>query len=88
MGDRFVEQQHNIETHNLGFIIMPAFRRDHELTGSEEALNVIVQAAESLARRYNSPINKIRSRNNQVYARYSFDGDKHFWVRIDSMMAS
>jgi hypothetical protein len=40
------------DTHDIGFIVMPALRRDWELTGNEQSLRSIIQAARSLATRY------------------------------------
>ncbi|OZJ03835.1 hypothetical protein BZG36_04316 [Bifiguratus adelaidae] len=81
-----VQQQGNTEMHNLGLVMMPAFRRDHALTGSQEALDAIVQTAESLATRYNDKVKAIRSRNDEVCAKYGFDDQEYFLVDIDSMM--
>ncbi len=49
------------DTHDLGFIIMPALRLDWELTGNEQSLASIVRAAHSLASRYVPPARAIRS---------------------------
>ena len=49
------------DTHDLGFIIMPALRLDWELTGSERSLASIVRAAHSLASRYVPAARAIRS---------------------------
>lgn len=82
-----IEQQYNTKTHDIGFLIMPAFQRDYDLTGSKEALDIIVQAAKSLTTRYNSTVKAIRSWDQQVSQSYSFtDKDKDFLVIIDNMM--
>jgi hypothetical protein len=82
-----VEQQFNTNTHDIGFLIMPAFQRDYELTGNKEALDIIIQAAKSLTTRYNPATKAIRSWNQKDSKSYSFtDMDKDFLVIIDNMM--
>lgn len=49
------------DTHDIGFIVMPALRREWELTGDERSLQSIVQAARSLATRYVPSARAIRS---------------------------
>ncbi|KAH6695570.1 unsaturated glucuronyl hydrolase [Plectosphaerella plurivora] len=49
------------DTHDLGFIIMPAIRRDWEMTGNLRSLDTIVKSAHSLASRYLPSANVIRS---------------------------
>ncbi|KAL2812258.1 Six-hairpin glycosidase-like protein [Aspergillus granulosus] len=49
------------DTHDIGFIVMPALRRDWELTGNEQSLRSIIQAARSLATRYVPSSGAIRS---------------------------
>ncbi|PLB44152.1 Six-hairpin glycosidase [Aspergillus steynii IBT 23096] len=49
------------DTHDIGFIVMPALKRDWELTGNEQSLQSIVQAARSLATRYVPSAGAIRS---------------------------
>ncbi|KAL2127423.1 hypothetical protein VTI74DRAFT_10760 [Chaetomium olivicolor] len=49
------------DTHDLGFIIMPALRLDWELTSNEWSLASIVRAAHSLASRYVPAARAIRS---------------------------
>ncbi|OZJ02227.1 hypothetical protein BZG36_04983 [Bifiguratus adelaidae] len=82
-----VEQQYNTKTHDIGFLIMPAFQRDYELTGNKEALDIIIQAAKSLTTRYSPKVKAIRSWDQQVSKGYSFtDQDKDYLVIIDNMM--
>ncbi|KAH8549473.1 Six-hairpin glycosidase-like protein [Umbelopsis sp. PMI_123] len=82
-----VEQQFNTNTHDIGFLIMPAFQRDYELTGNKKALDIIIQAAKSLTTRYNPATKAIRSWNQKDSKSYSFtDMDKDFLVIIDNMM--
>ncbi|KAH8425146.1 uncharacterized protein LDX57_002895 [Aspergillus melleus] len=49
------------DTHDIGFIVMPALKREWELTGNEKSLQSIVQAACSLATRYVPSAGAIRS---------------------------
>ncbi len=49
------------DTHDLGFIIMPALRLDWELTHNPQSLASIVRAAHSLASRYVPAARAIRS---------------------------
>ncbi|KAK1530404.1 unsaturated glucuronyl hydrolase [Colletotrichum costaricense] len=49
------------DTHDIGFIIMPALQRDWELNGNEKSLASIVRAAHSLATRYVPAAGAIRS---------------------------
>ncbi|KAF5575306.1 glucuronyl hydrolase [Fusarium subglutinans] len=49
------------DTHDIGFIIMPALQRDWELFGSERSISSIIQAAHSLATRYVLAAGAIRS---------------------------
>ncbi|RYP10726.1 hypothetical protein DL764_000516 [Monosporascus ibericus] len=49
------------DTHDIGFIVMPALRRDWELTGSLRSLESIIRAARSLASRYVPSVGAIRS---------------------------
>lgn len=77
----------NTRTHDLGFMIMPSFFRDLELTGNQEALQVIVEAANSLTSRWSETTQCIRSwdkTTNKVYSFMSKDTD--FLVIIDNMM--
>jgi hypothetical protein len=49
------------DTHDIGFIIMPALRLDWELTENTRSLDSIIQAARSLATRYVPSAKAIRS---------------------------
>ncbi|TQN64824.1 Unsaturated chondroitin disaccharide hydrolase [Colletotrichum shisoi] len=49
------------DTHDIGFIIMPALQRDWELTGDQRSFDSIVRAARSLATRYIPSAGAIRS---------------------------
>ncbi len=41
-----------VDTHDLGFMLLPAFRADWELTGDRGSLGVLVRGAGSLSARY------------------------------------
>jgi hypothetical protein len=49
------------DTHDIGFIVMPALRLDWELSGSARSLSSIIKAAQSLAARYVPTSGAIRS---------------------------
>ncbi|KAL4794268.1 Six-hairpin glycosidase-like protein [Aspergillus venezuelensis] len=49
------------DTHDIGFIVMPALQRDWELFGNEQSLRSIIQAARSLSTRYIPSAGAIRS---------------------------
>ena len=49
------------DTHDLGFIIMPALQREWELTANPRSLDSIIRAAQSLATRYIPSAGAIRS---------------------------
>ncbi|KFG77587.1 putative glucuronyl hydrolase [Metarhizium anisopliae] len=80
------EMANRTDTHDMGFIIEPALRRDFELTGDERSLASVVRAAKSLASRYSETTRAIRSWDTFVNNRHQFtDRDKDFLVIIDSM---
>lgn len=64
-------------THDLGFMVMPSFGLEYALTGDENAKAAVVQAAHSLAGRFNDRIGLIRS--------WDF-GEWNYPVIIDNMM--
>ena len=49
------------DTHDIGFIMMPALRLDWELFGNQQSLHSIVRGAQSLATRYVPSARAIRS---------------------------
>ncbi|KAJ3528398.1 hypothetical protein NM208_g10215 [Fusarium decemcellulare] len=49
------------DTHDIGFIVMPALQREWELFGDQRSLDSIVQAAHSLVTRYIPTAGAIRS---------------------------
>ncbi|RFN54289.1 hypothetical protein FIE12Z_1415 [Fusarium flagelliforme] len=74
------------DTHDIGFIIMPAIRRDWELFGNERSLASIVQAAHSLATRYVPSAGAIRSWDRLLKKDITItDMDNNLLVIIDSM---
>ena len=74
------------DTHDIGFIVMPALRRDWELTGNSRSLQSISQAARSLASRYIPTARAIRSwdvlKKKDIEI---LDMDKNLICIIDSM---
>lgn len=66
-------------THDLGFMVYNSFGKAYELTGEQSYRDVVLQAARSLATRYNDTVKCIRS--------WSWGKDKwHYPVIIDNMM--
>lgn len=80
------EQASRTDTHDLGFMIMPALRKDWELTGNHKSLDAIVTAAHSLASRFDPRVNAIRSWDSlQTKELNITDKETNFLVIIDSM---
>ncbi|KAJ5960408.1 Six-hairpin glycosidase-like protein [Penicillium vulpinum] len=74
------------DTHDLGFIVQPALRRDWELFGNQESLNVLLHAADSLASRYDEKIGAIRSWDSFTNAHHNFVSlEDDFLVIIDNL---
>lgn len=74
------------DTHDMGFILLPALRMDWELTGNNESLQAIITGANNLASRYSERTGAIRSWNQAKSNAYSItDMDKNFLIIIDSM---
>ncbi|KAL4875151.1 Six-hairpin glycosidase-like protein [Aspergillus karnatakaensis] len=74
------------DTHDIGFIVMPALKRDWELFGSEQSLRSIVQAARSLATRYVPTARAIRSWDCLVKKEITvIDQTQNVLVIIDSL---
>jgi SAM-dependent methyltransferase len=65
MCEKWSEPLHDMasrtDTHDIGFIVMPALRKDWELFGNFRSLASIVRAANSLATRYVASAKAIRS---------------------------
>ena len=90
---KWSEPLHNMafrrDTHDIGFIIMPALRLDWELTGCVRSFETIVTAAESLASRYDERVGANRSWDKSFSKRYSItDKEENFLVIIDSMCST
>ncbi|KAJ5377849.1 Six-hairpin glycosidase-like protein [Penicillium cataractarum] len=74
------------DTHDLGFIIQPALRRDWELFGQQESLKSLLSAAESLASRYDQRVGAIRSWDSFANAHHNITStEDDFIVIIDSL---
>lgn len=74
------------DTHDLGFIVQPALRRDWELFGREDSLNSLLAAAESLASRYDERVGAIRSWDSFANAHHNITSmEDDFIVIIDSL---
>ncbi|RSL83304.1 hypothetical protein CEP51_004590 [Fusarium floridanum] len=81
------KEQFKTDNHDLGFMIMPSFSRDYDLTGNRASLDVVVNAARSLASRFSPTTGTIRSWAGARTKLYSLDDpDVDFVVVIDSMM--
>ncbi|KAK2608894.1 hypothetical protein QQS21_002607 [Conoideocrella luteorostrata] len=80
------EMSKRTDTHDIGFIVEPALRRDFELTGDKRSLDSVIRAAESLASRYSDTTKAIRSWDRFVNNRHNYTSkDEDFLVIIDSM---
>jgi len=80
------EQASRTDTHDLGFMIMPALRKDWELTGNQKSLDAIVTAAHSLASRFDSRVNAIRSWDSLQNKELNItDKETNFLIIVDSM---
>lgn len=80
------DMAYRTDTHDIGFIIQPALRRDFELTGNMRSYKSILTAAESLASRFSKKTNAIRSWDTFINNGHNFnDKEKCFLLIIDSM---
>lgn len=74
------------DTHDVGFIIMPALQKNWELTGNKRSLDSIVGAAHSLASRYIPSAAAIRSWDERIQGNLKITGKKENAILIiDSM---
>lgn len=74
------------DTHDLGFIVQPALRRDWELFGNKQSLGSLLTAAESLASRYDERTGAIRSWDSFKNAHHTITSmEDDFLVIIDSL---
>lgn len=81
------EQQYNMGTHDLGFMMMPAFYSDYRLTGSEHSRDIIATAAHSLSTRWSETVQCIRSWDSMSRPNHDWtDKTKNYLVIIDNMM--
>lgn len=81
------KEQFKTDNHDLGFMIMPSFARDYNLTGNRASLDVVINAAQSLASRFSPTTGTIRSWAGARTKIYNLnDEDVDFVVVIDSMM--
>lgn len=71
-------EKNNTGTHDVGFMIFCSFGNGYRLTGNENYKEVILQAAQSLATRFNPSVGCIKS--------WDFMGENKFPVIIDNMM--
>lgn len=81
-----VGQAPRTDTHDLGFMIYPAFLREYERSKSPKALECLKTAASALASRFDPSVGVIRSWDTAVNKRYSFtDINSDYLVIIDNM---
>jgi hypothetical protein len=74
------------DTHDMGFIVQPALQRDWELFGRQASLDSLLQAATSLATRYDDRVQAIRSWDRFSNAHHNITSmDDDFLVIIDSL---
>lgn len=73
------DEQFTTTNHDLGFMIMDSFGHGYRLTGDEAYKAVVLQAAESLSKRYSETVGLIRSWG-------AIDDADNFVVIIDNMM--
>lgn len=80
-------QQYNMGTHDLGFMIMPAFYKDYTLRGSDHSKDIVTTAAHSLSTRWSETVGCIRSWDGMKNGPRDWtDKTKNFLVIIDNMM--
>ncbi|OZJ01647.1 hypothetical protein BZG36_05439 [Bifiguratus adelaidae] len=81
------KEKYNTTTHDLGFMIMPAFYRDYVLTGNKHNREVVLQAAKSFATRWSEKVQCIRSWDSTSTKVYTYPSkETDFLVIIDNMM--
>lgn len=72
------KEKYNTNTHDVGFMIFSSFGNGYRLTRNPHYKDVILQAAQTLANRYNQKVGCIKS--------WDFMGDDKYPVIIDNMM--
>ncbi|KAG8901855.1 hypothetical protein FRB99_005032 [Tulasnella sp. 403] len=85
------EQADRTDTHDMGFLFMTSWYKYARLDpqGTNEARKVLIQAATSLASRFNPTVGCLRSWDQSWHLANGVkrgDMDKHFLVIIDGMM--
>jgi hypothetical protein len=73
------DQRHNTKTHDLGFMMSCSFGMGYKLTGNPEYRDILLESAESLAKRFRPEVGCIRSWGD-------IEDRKSFLVIIDNMM--
>jgi hypothetical protein len=77
------------DTHDLGFLIQPAFRKHWDLFADDESLKVLHRAAWSLASRNNVTLSAIRSWDKTANERFTYSKEHNdFLVIVDSMCSN
>ncbi len=71
------EQKHNTANHNNGFMMMPPFLNGWRLTGNEHYAEVLLEAARSLATRYDPQVGMIKANEMEQWS---------FPVMVDTMV--
>ena len=74
-------QANNTSTHDVGFMLFTTYGNGYRLTGDPSYRDVVLQAARSLATRYNATVGATRSWNNDAG-----NPSSYFKVIIDNMM--
>ncbi|KAL7944114.1 glycoside hydrolase family 88 protein [Trichoderma barbatum] len=81
------KEQFNKETHDLGFMILPAFYRHYKHFQSTTSKDIIINAGRSLASRWSEKVQCLRSWDECLTKRFSFENpNDDFLVIIDNMM--
>ncbi|KAB8075853.1 Six-hairpin glycosidase [Aspergillus leporis] len=84
--DPLHQQAFRTNTHDMGFLILPALRRDWELTGNRTSFDSLITAAHSLATRFDARVDAVRSWDSLVNKRHNITNKAtNFLVIIDSM---
>jgi hypothetical protein len=77
------------DTHDLGFLIQPAFKRQWQLFKDQKSLSVLHRAARSLASRNNDTLNAIRSWDKTGNKRFAYSKESgDFLVIVDSLCST
>lgn len=81
-----VKESTRANTHDLGFLFCPSFIREHELYGTLESLEVLINAANGLASRFDEKVGCIRSWDQNFSKDKSFTKpEDNYLVIIDNM---